>query len=67
MIFVDTSAWFAFFVPVLRAWVFFQPHAAAGWSFTDGTNFVVMTELGIRKAAALDAHFQQFPNVQTGP
>lgn len=131
MIFVDTSAWFAFFVPtdpdhrrirdwiggqreavlttdycldetltllvarrelvraleagreliergmarihfltpgqILRAWVFFQQHAAAGWSFTDCTSFVVMTELGIRKAAALDAHFRQFPNVQTGP
>lgn len=52
---------------ILRAWVFFQQRAAAGWSFTDCTSFVVMADLGIRKAAALDAHFQQFPNVQTGP
>ena len=131
MIFVDTSAWFAFFVPtdpdhrrtrdwiggrreavlttdycidetltlmaarrelvraleagreffergiarihfltpdeIRRAWVFFQQHAAAGWSFTDCTSFVVMIELGIRTAAALDVHFRQFPNVETGP
>lgn len=52
---------------IQRAWVFFQQHYTAGWSFTDCTSFVVITELGIRKAAALDTHFQQFPNVQIGP
>ncbi len=131
MVFVDTSAWFAFFVPtdphhgrirnwvgtirepvlttdycidetltlllvrrelprareagqeffehgiarihfltpeqIHAAWVVFQQRAPAGWSFTDCTSFVVITQLGIRRAAALDAHFQQFPNVQIGP
>jgi predicted nucleic acid-binding protein len=43
-----------------RAWVFFQQHAAAGWSFTDCTSFVVINELRIPAAASVDAHFRQF-------
>jgi uncharacterized protein len=43
-----------------RAWILFQQHASAGWSFTDCTSKVVMDELGIKTAVALDAHFQQF-------
>jgi len=45
---------------VHRAWVVFQQRAAAGWSFTDCTSFVVVNDLRIPAAAALDAHFRQF-------
>ena len=127
MIFVDTSAWFAFFVPtdpnhqrirewivaqgqpalttdycidetltllafrreqmrsieagrelfergiarihfvtpeqVSRAWIYFQQRAAAGWSFTDCTSLVAISELDIRKAAALHPHFPPPPHL----
>ena len=43
-----------------RAWILFRQHASAGWSFTDCTSKVVMDELGIKTAVALDVHFQQF-------
>ena len=43
-----------------RAWILFQNHAAAGWSFTDCTSKVVIDELNIKTAVALDAHFRQF-------
>jgi len=43
-----------------RAWIVFQQHAAAGWSFTDCTSKVVIDELSIRTAVALDEHFRQF-------
>jgi predicted nucleic acid-binding protein len=52
---------------IRRAWTLFQQRAGMGWSFTDCTSCVVMTELSIRQAAALDAHFQQFPNVSVVP
>jgi len=43
-----------------RAWILFQRRVTAGWSFVDCTSKVVMDELGIKKAVAIDAHFQQF-------
>jgi len=43
-----------------RAWLLFQQRAAAGWSFTDCTSKVVIDDLGIRTAVALDDHFRQF-------
>ncbi len=43
-----------------RAWISFQARANAGWSFTDCTSRVVIDELGIKMAVALDAHFRQF-------
>jgi uncharacterized protein len=43
-----------------RAWILFQQRAAAGWSFTDCTSKVVIDDLGIKTAAALDIHFQHF-------
>ena len=43
-----------------RAWILFQQRAAAGWSFTDCTSKVVIDELGIQTALALDDHFRQF-------
>jgi hypothetical protein len=45
---------------VRRAWLLFRRHASAGWSFTDCTSKVVIDELGIKTAVALDAHFRQF-------
>src|SRR5262245_13040977 len=45
---------------VERAWILFQQRAAAGWSFTDCTSKIAIDDLGIRTAAALDEHFQQF-------
>ncbi len=45
---------------VYRAWILFQQRAAAGWSFTDCTSKVVIDELEIKTAVALDAHFRQF-------
>lgn len=45
---------------VRRAWIFFQQASNAGCSFTDCTSKIVMDDLGIRTAAALDEHFRQF-------
>jgi len=45
---------------ISRAWVLFQQRAAAGWSFTDCTSKVVIDELAIKTAVALDAHFREF-------
>jgi predicted nucleic acid-binding protein len=50
-----------------RAWILFQQRAAAGWSFTDCTSKIVMDDLGIATAAALDDHFRQFGNVAVVP
>ena len=50
-----------------RAWIVFQQRAAAGWSFTDCTSKVVIDDLGVRTAAALDEHFRQFGNVTVVP
>jgi predicted nucleic acid-binding protein len=43
-----------------RAWILFQQRAAAGWSFTDCTSKIVIDDLKIQSAAALDQHFRQF-------
>jgi predicted nucleic acid-binding protein len=45
---------------VERAWILFQQRAAAGWSFTDCTSKIVIDDLGIETAVALDDHFRQF-------
>lgn len=45
---------------IRRAWILFQRRASTGWSFTDCTSKVVMDDLGVKKAVALDVHFQQF-------
>lgn len=50
-----------------RAWILFQQRAAAGWSFTDCTSKIVIDDLDIRMAAALDDHFRQFANVAVVP
>lgn len=43
-----------------RTWILFQQRAKAGWSFTDCTSKIVITDLKIQKAVAFDQHFQQF-------
>ena len=45
---------------ISRAWILFQQRAGAGWSFTDCTSKVVIDELSVTMAVALDNHFQQF-------
>ncbi len=45
---------------ISRAWIVFQQHSRAGWSFTDCTSKVVVDALRIKTAVALDTHFQQF-------
>lgn len=50
-----------------RAWILFQQRAMAGWSFTDCTSKIVIDDLRITTAVALDAHFQQFGNVTVVP
>ena len=52
---------------IQRAWILFRQRAAAGWSFTDCTSKIVIDDLQIRTAVALDAHFQQFGNVTVAP
>jgi len=39
------------------AWELFSARAGRGYSFTDCTSFVVMRELGLQRAVALDRHF----------
>ncbi len=50
-----------------RAWILFQQRAAAGWSFTDCTSKIVIDDLGITTAVALDNHFRQLGNVIVVP
>ena len=45
---------------VHRAWILFQQRANSGWSFTDCTSKIVIDDLGIGTAVALDDHFRQF-------
>lgn len=50
-----------------RAWILFQQRAASGRSFTDCTSKIVIDDLQIRTAVALDAHFRQFGHVVVVP
>jgi predicted nucleic acid-binding protein len=45
---------------IQRAWILFQRRAASGWSFTDCTSKIVIDDLAIKTAVALDQHFRQF-------
>ncbi len=42
-----------------EAWKLFVRRSDKRWSFTDCTSFVLMENLGIRKALAFDANFRQ--------
>ncbi len=50
-----------------RAWILFQLRADSGWSFTDCTSKIVIDDLGIKTATALDEHFRQFGDVTVVP
>ncbi len=52
---------------IYRAWLLFQQRSAAGWSFTDCTSKIVIDDLSIPTAAALDEHFRQFGSVMVVP
>ena len=45
---------------IRRAWILFRQRISSGWSFTDSTSKIVIDDLGIKTAAALDDHFRQF-------
>jgi len=45
---------------VHRAWIVFQQRATAGWSFTDCTSKVLIDDLELKTAVALDQHYHQF-------
>lgn len=52
---------------IRRAWIVFQAKHPLGWSFTDCTSKIVIDDLGIRTAVALDEHFRQFGAVTVVP
>jgi predicted nucleic acid-binding protein len=60
-LFVDTSAWFAYFnrADFARAWRQFECEHDKSYSYTDCTSFAVMERLGISMAAAVDADFRR--------
>ena len=62
ILFDETIAQLHFLTPdqIRRAWIVFQQQVASGWSFTDCTSKIVIDDLDIKAAAALDTHFQQF-------
>ncbi len=43
-----------------RSWIVFQQQINAGWSFTDCTSKIVIEDLRLGSAVALDRHFSQF-------
>lgn len=45
---------------IQRAWILFRQRASAGWSFTDCTSKIVIDELNVSTAVALDRHFAEF-------
>ena len=45
---------------IRQAWQIFRQFRDKEWSFTDCTSKVVIDELEIKTAVALDAHFRQF-------
>src|SRR5688500_7130290 len=52
---------------IQRAWIVFQAQHRSGWSFTDCTSKIIIDDLQISKAVALDDHFRQFGNVTVLP
>ena len=50
-----------------RAWILFQSKGLLGWSFTDCASKIVIDDLDIRTALALDNHFRAFGNVVVVP
>lgn len=52
---------------IRRAWIVFQAQHRLGWSFTDCSSKIVIDDLGISTAVALDDHFRQFGDVTVVP
>ncbi len=48
---------------ICRAWMLFESRVGARWSFTDCTSKIVMDDLQIDTAVALDNHFRQFGGI----
>lgn len=42
-----------------EAWQLFKRYEDKEWAFTDCTSFVVMRQMGLRRAFAFDRHFEQ--------
>lgn len=45
---------------IRRSWILFQQRADSGWSFTDCTSKIVIGDLAVPAAIALDQHFHHF-------
>lgn len=50
-----------------KAWAIFDSYQDKNWSLTDCTSYVFMNRTGIKKAFAIDPHFDQFANVLREP
>lgn len=62
VLFDESVAALHFLTPqqIQRAWILFRQRMMSGWSFTDCTSKIVIDDLGITAAVALDDHFRQF-------
>jgi len=62
VLFNESLAALCFLTPprIQRAWILFQQRMMSGWSFTDCTSKILIDDLGITTAVALDGHFHQF-------
>lgn len=45
---------------IRRAWIAFQQRAVSGWSFPDCASKIIIDDVGVKTAIALDRHFHQF-------
>ena len=62
VLFNESLASLCFLTPpqIQRSWILFQQRMTSGWSFTDCTSKILIDDLGITTAVALDDHFRQF-------
>jgi len=69
VLFAEELARVHFLTPeeIRRAWVLFEQRSSAGWSFTDCTSKIVIDDLHITTAVALDDHFRQFGSTTIVP
>ena len=52
---------------LIETWGVFRRYDDKKWRFTDCSSKIVMENLGITKALALDRHFKQFGTVEVVP
>jgi predicted nucleic acid-binding protein len=50
-----------------KAWEIFDSYQDKNWSLTDCTSYVFMNRTGIKKAFAIDPHFNQFGDISCEP